>query len=52
MSKTHLVEGFVAQPAKLYEVREAERAVLDHKAQQLGERLQETLDNRSEQEIY
>lgn len=39
----YLVEGFVAQSTQFYEVGEAEHAILDDKAQQLGERLQEAL---------
>lgn len=39
----YLVEGFVTQSTKFYEVGKAEHAVLDDKAQQLGERLQEAL---------
>lgn len=39
----YLIEGFVAQTTQLYKVGEAERAILDNKAQQLGEGFKETL---------
>lgn len=42
-TREYLVEGFVAQSTQFYEVGEAEHAILDDKAQQLGERLQEAL---------
>lgn len=42
----HLTEGFVAQAAELDQIRQAENAVLDHKTQQLGGGLQQTLAKR------
>lgn len=43
--KEYLVEGFVAQSTQFNKVGEAEGAVLDDEAQQLGERFQETLQH-------
>lgn len=42
-ARKYLVEGFVTQSTQFYEVGKAEHPILDDKAQQLGERVQETL---------
>ena len=42
----YLVEGSVAQAAQLHQVGQAEDPVLDHKAHQLGEGLQQALEEQ------
>ena len=47
----YLVEGSVAQAAQLHQVGQAEDPVLDDEAHQLGEGLQQALEDQGQQEV-